>query len=395
MPLTGAAAAAGFATPALWLTAIERALMLAGLALALGGLAGRGLSRQFKGERPGPLPGPWALRGSLLGLAASAALLVTALLGPGVAASLARPPAPGLRAGGTAEIAAVELALFALAAVLLRLRRAGPAALLLTGVVIAEGIRSHPEGVIPVVGALITWCHLLPAVLWAGMLCYALRAAVAWRHDPAAAHAIVRLYATAAAWLFGLVLGTGLVSALVLVPVRSLVTTTYGAFLIAKAAVVCLAAALAVAGRLWLRRPAGPPAGPALATKLELGALAVVLGITGILTVLTPPAGPSSAPSAPGQASQAPAMTRLPPADQPAATQARATTFTILPGTAISRVTVRPATCSAYRGSAVTSCSICPAAAPAGTSTVNLVFPLTWTGIVTDSSRASSGSACG
>jgi copper transport protein len=296
--------AAPLSTPALWLTGAERAVLLAGLAIALGGLAGRGLSRQYKGERPGPLPPPWALRGSLLGLAASAALLITALAGPGIAEQLARPAPPGLATGGTALIAAVEAGLFALAAILLRLRRTGPAAFLLSGVILAEGIRSHPEGVVPVAGAFVTWCHLLPAVLWAGMLLYAIRAGLAWRATPAAAQGIVRLYATAAAWLFGLVLVTGVISALVLVPLGSLFTTAYGLFLIAKAAIVCVAAGLALAGRAWLRRPSGS-AGPALATRIELCALAAVLAITGILTVLTPPARPGtggSTPPPPGQA---------------------------------------------------------------------------------------------
>ena len=256
-----AAASAPLATPALWLTGLERGLMLAGLALALGGLAGRGLARQYKGGRPGPLPAPWALRGALLGAGASAALLLTALAGPGLAAELARPHPPGLPSGGTARIAGAELALFALAAILLRLRQSGWGAILLSGVVLAEGIRSHPEGVLPVAGAFVTYCHLLPAVLWAGMLCYALRAAIAWRDHPVAAHGIVRLYATAAAWLFVLVIVTGLISALVLVPLGSLFTTTYGLFLVAKAAIVCTAAGLAVAGRVWLlRQPAGGPA---------------------------------------------------------------------------------------------------------------------------------------
>ena len=296
-------ASAPLAMPGLWLTGVERGFMLVGLAVALGGLAGRGLSRQYKGERAGPLPEPWALRGSLLGLAASAALLVTAVIGPGVAARLAQPPAPGLRSGGTAKVAAAELVLFGLAAILLRLRQSGWAAAMLTGVVLAEGIRAHPEGLIPVAGALLTYCHLLPGLLWAGMLFYALRAAIAWRGDPVAAHGIVKLYATAAAWLFAIVVGTGVISALVLVPLGSLLTTAYGLFLVAKAAVVCIAAGLAVAGRMWLRSQAASATGPALATKLEVAALALVLFITGILTVLTPPAKPSSAASTPpGQA---------------------------------------------------------------------------------------------
>jgi copper transport protein len=294
-----ASASVSLATPDLWLTGVERGLMLASLALALGGLAGRGLSRQYKGERPGPLPGPWALRGSLLGAAASAALLLTALVGPGLAAQLARPDPPGLKSGGTAQIAAIELALFALAAVLLRVRRSGWAAVLLACAVLAEGIRSHPEGVIPVAGAFLTYCHLFPAVLWAGMLFYALRAAIAWHADPAAAHGIVRLYAMAAAWLFAVVVVTGVISALVLVPLGSVLTTAYGLFLVAKTAVVCVAAGLALAGRAWLRRQPDTERGLALATKLEIVALAVVIAITGILTVLTPPARTSSAASAP------------------------------------------------------------------------------------------------
>jgi copper transport protein len=292
-----AGASAALSTPGLWLTGIERAVMLAGLAVALGGLAGLGISRYYKGSRPAPLPTPWAVRGSALGAAASGALLVTAVVGPGIAASLARPSAPGLRNGGTAEIAAIEMALFALAALLLRLRRTGWGAVLLCGVVLAEGIRAHPEGVIPVVGALLSFCHLLPAILWAGMLLYALRTAIAWRGDPAAAHGVIKLYSSAAAWLFVIVVGTGVISALVLVPIGDLLTTSYGLLLIAKAAVVCVAAGLALAGRAWLRRRPETADGPSLVTKLEVAALALVLAITGILTVLTPPAKASSVPS--------------------------------------------------------------------------------------------------
>jgi copper transport protein len=297
-----AAASVPLSAPGLWLTAIERALMLVGLAVALGGLAGRGISRYYKGSRPGPMPDPWAVRGSLLGALASAALVLTAAAGPGLAASLARPPAPGLGHGATAEIAAIELALFALAAFLLRFRHTGWGALLLCGVVLAEGIRAHPEGVIPVAGALLSFCHVLPAVLWAGMLLYALRTAVAWRGDPAAARGAIRLYSSGAAWLFAIVVGTGVISALVLVPIGSLLTSTYGLFLIVKAAVVCLAAGLALAGRILLRRRPESADGPSLATKAEVAALALALAITGILTVLTPPAKATSVASAGGVA---------------------------------------------------------------------------------------------
>jgi copper transport protein len=274
MPVTtvlAGRAAARLSQPVVWETAVARWLLFAGLAVALGGLAGRGLARQYKGRFPVPLPAPWALRGSLVGLAASAWLA-------------------GI--GASRTLALVELAAFALAALLLRLRQPGWAAAPLLAVVGAEGLRGHPESIIPVVGALITYCHLVPAVLWAGMLLYVLRAAISWRDHPDEMRGLIRLYAVAAAWLFALLLVTGVISALVLVPLHSLLTTTYGRVLIVKAAVVVLAACFAVAGRVWLRRRPDRGAGPARATKLECATLAAVLAVTALLTALSPPATP-------------------------------------------------------------------------------------------------------
>jgi copper transport protein len=274
-------AAARLSQPVVWETAVARWLLFAGLAVALGGLAGRGLARQYKGRFPAPLPAPWALRGSLLGLVASAWLA-------GIAASRA--------------LSLIELVAFALAALLLRLRQPGWAVVPLLAVVVAEGIRGHPESIIPVVGALITYCHLVPAVLWTGMLVYVLRAAIAWRDYPEEMRGLVRLHATAAAWLFALLVITGVISALVLVPLHSLLTTTYGRVLIVKACLVAAAACFAVAGRVWLRRRPGRAAGPALATKLECATLAGVLAVTALLTALTPPAAPIRSAAAAHQA---------------------------------------------------------------------------------------------
>jgi len=290
--------------PGLWLIAAERAVMLAGLSLALGGLAGRGLGRQYLARHPdvtppAPLPGPWALRGSLAGAAACAALALTAAVAPGLAAGLARPPVPGLRGHATGWTALAELACFAVAALAARRKLGGLAVTALLGVVAAEGVRSHPEGLIPVAGALLTYCHLVPGVLWAGMLAYTVRAALAWRDAPAVMRGLVRLYATAAAWLFGCVVVTGLLTVLLVTPLGSIFTTGYGLILAAKAALVAVAAGLAVAGRRWLRREAAPGgAGPARATRAELAVLGAVLAVTALLTVITPPARPVSSLSA-------------------------------------------------------------------------------------------------
>lgn len=285
-----AGVAARLSMPGVWETAVARWLLFAGLSAALGGLAGRGLARQYKGTFPVPLPAPWALRGSLLGAAASAWLALLAIGGAGMVAGLAH--VPRLFSTTAGAIAGVELVAFVVAAGLLRLRQPGVAALPLLGVVAAEGVRAHPESIVPVVGALITYCHLLPAAIWAGMLFYVLRAALAWRYHPADMRGLLRLYATAAAWLFTVIVVTGVISALVLVPLRSLLTTTYGLVLVAKAVLVASAAGLAVAGRVWLRRRPAAGAGPALATKVECGTIAAVLALTGLLTALTPPAAP-------------------------------------------------------------------------------------------------------
>ena len=286
-------------SPELWVVALLRWLLLCALAGAIGGIAGRALARGQAAPGPAALPGPGALRASLLGLAVSAGLAIEILGDNRLAAALTHPSLSRLLHTGDGVIAVVELASFAVAALLLRLRRPGLSVVPLLAVVGAEGVRAHPDGVIPVGGAMLTWAHLLPAAMWAGMLWYTVRAAVAWRSDPAAVRRLVRWYSLAAAWLFTLMVVTGVVTALVLVPVGSLLTTTYGRVLIVKAALVAAAASLAVAGRIWLRRasgpvpaPGGPRSGPALATKLEVGTLAVMLAVTAVLTVLTPPQAP-------------------------------------------------------------------------------------------------------
>ena len=338
------------------LIAALRWLMLAGLAGALGGLAGRGLARQYKGTAPAPLPPPWALRFSLLGLAATAGLTVVIFSARALLTLHAHPAVAALLTVGQGGLTGVECAAFALAAGALWLRQPGLSVMPLLAVVLAEAIRAHPEGIVPVGGALLSVVHVLPAVMWAGMLVYTLRTAVAWRQDPVAMRGLVRLYANAAVWLFAVVVLTGVVSALVLVPLGSLLTTAYGIMVIVKAVLVAAVAAAAIAGRAWLGRAVpvhgddlpGPPAfdrpagnvpaarpgspaeqetggrpastavgnglaqpavsqGPARATRLECYGLAAVLAATAVLTVLTPPATPAR--GAPARAAHAAAGT--------------------------------------------------------------------------------------
>jgi copper transport protein len=122
------------------------------------------------------------------------------------------------------------------------------------------------------------------------MLVYTLRAAVAWRRDPVAVRGLIRLYANAAFWLFAVVVVTGVVTVLVLVPLHDLFDTAYGLVVIVKAALVAMVAGLAIGGRVWLGHDPAAGGAPARATLRECGVLAAVLAITAVLTVLTPPA---------------------------------------------------------------------------------------------------------
>ena len=123
MPVTTllAGAAARLSMPVVWETAVARWLLFAGMSVALGGLAGLGLARQYKGRFPAPLPTPWALRGSVLGVAASAWLALIALSGAGLVTGLA--DAPRLFSTTPGAVAGVEPISFAVAALLLRLRQ--------------------------------------------------------------------------------------------------------------------------------------------------------------------------------------------------------------------------------------------------------------------------------
>ena len=278
-------------TPGQWPLAVARRLLFAALAAALGALAARALGRRGVPAGPAPLPPPWALRACLLGLAAGVALAALQLGGGNLVQGLAHFSVPRLAASSPGKVAIVEIAAFAAAALPLRLGLPGPAVPPLLAVVAAEGFRAHPHSIAGGWGVLLTGAHLLAAALWAGMLLYVVRAGIAWRADPAAVRALVRVYARAAAWVFAAVVATGLVSALVLIsPPSTLVTTTYGHVLLVKAALVAAAAALALAGRQWLRRPPRPGAGPATATRAEAGALAAVLAAAGLLVALPAPA---------------------------------------------------------------------------------------------------------
>ncbi|MDJ0341040.1 CopD family protein [Streptomyces sp. H10-C2] len=271
---SGQATQAKDATP----TAVLRWLLFAALALLLGELTGRRLATRVPGA-PGARPRRWAPAAALVGSASAV----------GLAALLAHDGSSlGTRPG---VLALSEVAGFALAALATFLRRESWAALPLTGVVVAEALRAHPQADHPLAGALLTAIHLTGAVLWTGTLVNVLRTAALWRGAPA--RTVLLSYARLAAWLFAAVIISGLVSALLLVPFGDFATTGYGQVLLVKIALVAAVSGLAVLARRRLRARTGRSA--QRLARTEAAILACVLALAATLTVLPAPAGANRA----------------------------------------------------------------------------------------------------
>ncbi|NEE09552.1 copper resistance protein CopC [Streptomyces sp. SID7499] len=271
---SGQTTAAKDATP----TTILRWLLFAALAVVLGEAAGRRLAARAL-DSPARRPRTWALPSALVGTAAALALAALQL-GDGSLSSLT-----GTRPG---VLALVEVAGFALASLAVLVGRRVWAIVPLAAVLVAEAQRAHPQAEQAVAGPLLTFVHLTAAALWAGALLHVLRTLAVWRGERFPVRALLLSYARLAAWLFGAVVVTGLVSALLLVPLDDLATTTYGQVLLVKIALVAVVAGLALAARRRLCR-AGTHS-PQRPARAETGVLAVVLALSATLTVLSVPA---------------------------------------------------------------------------------------------------------
>lgn len=102
------------------------------------------------------------------------------------------------------------------------------------------------------------------------------------RPSPRTPGGLLRGYATLAAWLYGVVLVTGTLAAITLVPsVHALTSTPYGRVLVGKLGLVLLVSLLALLGKRRLRSAWGADqASGSLprSARLERGALVLVLG---------------------------------------------------------------------------------------------------------------------
>jgi copper transport protein len=246
-----------------------RWLLFAGLAVAAGEVVGRRLTRR---AAKGGGPRPWRRSAAALGAVAASGLFVHVTLTGG--GGRAVPPL------------AVEVAGFmAVAMADGRLAVAGLAA-----VVGAEGWRNHLGSQDGLPGAVVIAVHLAAVAVWVGTLVYVLRTARAHRWFGPAVRRLVAAYARLALTLVVLVVGTGTVAALLLVPsVAALVDTGYGRALLAKLALVAVVLGLAWVGRR--RHRAGQRlANVGRAAGGEAGVLAAVLAVTALLVSLPTPA---------------------------------------------------------------------------------------------------------
>lgn len=269
--------------PIAWIEAALRWLLFAGFAVALGGVVGERLTASARAESPSlrtvaaPVASGAAV--ALLGVVALGAVLSTEV---GTVAALWEERIGLLL---SAEAAGLTLAV-GVASLGGRFRVWAAAPLLV--VAAAEGVRSHANASVAGWGALLTGMHVAAVAVWVGALVHVVRAAVAWRGETAAVRWVLTGYARLALWVFLLVVGTGTVSALLLVPLPAVASTTYGRVLLIKLALVAVAAGLAFAARRRLLHPERLGGVRALA-RVEGGVLIAVLAVSAVL-VSTPPA---------------------------------------------------------------------------------------------------------
>ena len=275
---------------------VARWALFAGLALALGGLPGDGLTRrvlqEVDADRPAR-PRPLITGGAGLGAVAAVVLAVAQV---------------GLNLGqlvstGPGRVLGVEILAFALTAALAGLGRRHQGAILRTSVAVAllavvaaEGLRAHPHEDSPILGTALTIAHLLAAGIWIGALVHVLRVAHRWRDRVGWTRLLIHDYARLALILVAVVVATGTAEAIIVLPTpASLITTGYGLVLLAKITLVAVVFAIATLARRRLRHSIRAAAGQPLgrAVRVEAAGLVGVLAATAVLVSVTP-AGPTN-----------------------------------------------------------------------------------------------------
>ena len=285
-----AAAASSIGSSIAWLSAALRWVLFAGFAIAFGGLIAERFTSSARAENPRlPALRSWIAGALLAALAGAVGLATQVVADAGRVSALWR--------NGSGLVVSVEAATLLTALVLVGIRRRSWAPLPLLVVFGAEGWRSHAHATAGMWGVVLTGVHLAAAAIWVGALVATSRAVLAWRREPAAVRWVLTSYMRLAVWTFAVVIGTGVGSALVLVPLSEVFSTGYGRVLVVKLILVGAAAALALTGRTIQRSQARIPMLPNV-IRAESLALVSVLALAATL-VSTPPVTGAAQPAPP------------------------------------------------------------------------------------------------
>lgn len=283
-------------TPGLATAAVLRWAMFAALAVALGGLVAdamvRRQVRQGGSGRQLIAPRPWILPACVAGAIATVGLAVQSMGGGSLTDGVASFSISKLLDGAAGRLIVVELGAFVVAAVAARAPLRRVIAFALVVVIVADGMRSHLQTEAPPLGSITVIVHLGAVAIWVGALLHIARTAMRWWHVPGQARALFVMYAMVALGLFGIVVTTGTIAAILVLPtVDSLWTTSYGQVLLVKLALVTAASALALSARRRLRRHSYP--GTTRSVRIEWPTLVAVLAASAVLSSMAPPADPA------------------------------------------------------------------------------------------------------
>lgn len=277
-----ATGATSSASRAQWQTAFARWLQIIALAVLLGEATLRRRDR----ARPSAAT-PIRLAAGLGALTSILLLRLTA--GDGSVLTPLTSQAAHALSSKPGAIAITEAAAF-IVALLVAIRRPRWAWLPASAVLVAEAVRAHPANYLPGLGEILTAVHLTAAALWVGTLLLAARHAVTQLRTGKPAWLGVASYARLAAWLLALVLISGILSALVVLPLSNL-DSRYGITLLIKLGLVAATLAAAITGRMRLTHKVrtGRGRAPVHVMGVEAGLLVAVLAVTAVLTTTAPP----------------------------------------------------------------------------------------------------------
>lgn len=291
--VAGSAAGAPGGSVAVVVAAL-RFLLFAGLAVAVGEVVGRRLQPIVEDDARTVRLRSWMAPAVLLALAGVLGLATVLIADSGAWQVLWRSrPGQLLLAEGLGLAATLWVALGR------RVDRSRWPLVPLAVVVGAEGLRSHANIAEPGWGALVTGVHLAAAAVWAGTLLYVVRATWSWPAEHRVVGQLLARYIRLAGWVFVGVVGSGALSAVLLVPLSAVLDSGYGRILVGKLTLVALAAALALTARLRLRRDGRRVQRVYRLTRVEGGALLGALLASAVLVSAPPPSSGLLAPPPP------------------------------------------------------------------------------------------------